>query len=318
MSSRMRTAFSFGANRWDVTHRFETSWLLSPWALFACRALISLYIFTTLFFIIGYTCANESLGGCADVRRSFSFFTVLTYWGLGFYFLVSAVHTGSYALTGRTLLNHHSINTLLTTTNGGGGGGDSHGLPVSPLRRVLQALHSLLYTTVVTLPFLVTIVYWAVLYRAPWFALPFDAWHNVSQHALNSVFAAFEVVVARTEPMPCVHLLWLILILLGYLAVAYITVATQGWYTYSFLNYRAVHGRGYVAAYIFGIAVGVVMVFLVVYGLIWLRRWLTEEKLGMRGKLAAANTTTTATTATPTPHQQHDLEANAESNKAVR
>jgi hypothetical protein len=32
-------AFRFGTDRWDPTHRFETSWLLSPWALFACRAL---------------------------------------------------------------------------------------------------------------------------------------------------------------------------------------------------------------------------------------------------------------------------------------
>ena len=31
--------FSFGKDVWDPTHRFETSWLLSPWALFFFRAL---------------------------------------------------------------------------------------------------------------------------------------------------------------------------------------------------------------------------------------------------------------------------------------
>ncbi|QPG95187.1 hypothetical protein C2857_007800 [Epichloe festucae Fl1] len=252
--------FSFGTHLWDPSHRFETSWLLPPCILFACRALISLYIFTTLFFIIGYTCANTPLGGCETVRRSFSYFTVLTYWGLGFYFLVASVHTLSYSLRGRPLLD--------------------------TFPRPLQALHSLFYTTAVTLPFLVTIVYWAVLYAPPWFELEFDAWHNVSQHALNSAFALFEVLLARTEPPPWVHLLWLIALLLGYLAVAYVTVATQGWYTYRFLDHDAVGGRGYVAAYVFGIAAGVVVVFLAVSGVIWLRRWLTEVKLGMDGMFA--------------------------------
>lgn len=32
--------FKFGTDAWDPTHRFETSWLLSPWLLFFCRALI--------------------------------------------------------------------------------------------------------------------------------------------------------------------------------------------------------------------------------------------------------------------------------------
>ncbi|KAK2601688.1 hypothetical protein QQS21_004763 [Conoideocrella luteorostrata] len=252
--------FSFGTDLWDPSHRFETSWLLPPWILFACRALISLYIFVTLFFIIGYTCANPDLGACESVRRSFSFFTVITFWGLGFYFLVASVHTCSYAVRGRPLLDSFP--------------------------RPLQALHSLFYTTIVTLPFLVTIVYWGVLYESPWFELEFDAWHNVSQHGLNSAFALFELVFARADPPPWIHLLWLIVILLGYLAVAFITLATQGWYTYSFLDHDRVGGRGYVAAYVVGIAVGIVVIFLVVYGLIWLRRWITEVKLGMEGKFA--------------------------------
>lgn len=33
-------AFQFGRDLWDESHRFETSWLLSPWALFGVRALI--------------------------------------------------------------------------------------------------------------------------------------------------------------------------------------------------------------------------------------------------------------------------------------
>lgn len=219
-----------------------------------------LYAFVARFFIIGWTCAHDSLGGCKAVRQSFSYFTDLTYWGISFYFLVAAVHTLAYALTSRPLLDRFP--------------------------RSLQALHSLLYTTVVTFPFLVTIVYWTILYEGPWFKLEFNAWSNISQHAMNSIFALFEIVIPRTNPPLWVHIFWLVLILMGYLGVAFITLAAQGWYTYSFLDYHAVGGRGYVAAYCVGIAVGILVIFCVVWGLVWARRWITEKKLGRDGRYA--------------------------------
>lgn len=43
----------------------------------------------------------------------------------------------------------------------------------------MQALHAVYYTTVVTFPILVTIVFWGVLYESPWFPVRFDAWSNV-------------------------------------------------------------------------------------------------------------------------------------------
>lgn len=150
--------------------------------------------------------------------------------------------------------------------------------------RSLQALHALFYSTIVTFPFLVTIVYWVVLYKGPWFDSQFVAWSNVTQHGLNSAFALFEVIIPRTNPPLWIHILWLILILVGYLAVAYITVAHQKFYTYNFLDYREVGGRGLVAAYVFGIAAGIVIIFCIVWLLIWARRWLTESKLGLDGK----------------------------------
>ena len=146
-------------------------------------------------------------------------------------------------------------------------------------------MYSLFYTTIVTFPFLVTIVYWVVLYKS-WFTIEFTAWENISQHGLNSLFALFEIFIPRTNPMLWIHILWLILILAGYLAVAYITLADQGWYTYNFLDHDEVGGRGVVAGYIFGIAVGIVIIFCIVYGIVWVRRWLTEIKLGLDGKFA--------------------------------
>lgn len=221
----------------------------------------SVYAFTTLFFSLGWPCTHPEDGGCQAATQSFSYFTVLTYWGLAFYFAVSAAHTFTYARSGSALLDRFP--------------------------RPLQALHSLYYTTIVTLPFLVTIVYWGVLYKGPWFKLEYDAWGNISKHGLNSAFALFELVVPRTLPPFWIHIPYLILILLGYLAVAYITLASQGWYTYSFLDHDAVHERGYVAAYIFGIAVGIIIIFIVVWCLIKLRVWATETKCQMMGKFAA-------------------------------
>lgn len=225
----------------------------------------AVYAFTSIFFILGWNCTHESLGGCTTSRRTFSFFTDITFWGLCFYFAVAAAHTLSYILTGgRAAL-------------------------LSRLPRPLQALHSLFYTTVVTLPFLVTIVYWVVLFSGPWFPLRFNAWSNITVHALNSVFALLELVLPRTAPPPWVHLIWLIVILACYLGVAYLTLADQGWYTYSFLDHDKTGGRGLVAAWIFALAAGIIIVFAVVWGLIRLRVWVTEKKLGMQGKFVAGD-----------------------------
>ncbi|KAL1843767.1 hypothetical protein VTK73DRAFT_2732 [Phialemonium thermophilum] len=260
MARRWTQAFALGKDPWDPTHRFETSWLLPPYVLFAFRALFALYALVAELFIIGWYCGHAALGGCAQARDEFSYFTVLTYWGLGFYFLVSALHTLTYARTGTPLL--------------------------ARLPRPLQALHSLYYTTVVVYPFVVTIVYWARLYSGAWFPTAFLAWSNLSQHALNSLLALFELLVPRTNPPPAIHALWLVLLLALYLALAYLTRATKGFYVYSFLD-PATSGRGAVAGYVFGIAAGCLVVFLFARGAIALRRWLTEEKMRLRGRFAS-------------------------------
>ncbi len=246
----------------DPSHRFVTSWLLPPAWLAACRALISVYIFASLLFVIGWMCQHPRLGGCAAAADQFSYFTVLTDWGLAFYFAVAAVHTATYARS-------FSSSSLL-----------------GRLPRPLPAMHAAFYSTITVLPFIVTGVYWGRLYDGPWFPVTFDAWHNVSQHALNSGFALFEIVVPRTALQPWLHLAWLILVLALYLALAYLTRFTKGFYVYSFLDpAHTDHGK-LIPAYVFGIAVASVIVFCIVQGLLALRCWLTETKLGMTGKLA--------------------------------
>ncbi|CAK7566646.1 MAG: hypothetical protein SEPTF4163_004596 [Sporothrix epigloea] len=253
---------SFGGP-WDTSHRFETSWLLPPALLAAVRALFSIYIFVTLIFVLVWDGMHKSLGGWVAAGDQFVYFTVLTYWGLAFYFAVTAVHTATYAHTGAALLDRFP--------------------------RSLQHLHALFYSTVTVFPLIVTAVYWGKLYTGPWFPVTFDAWRNVSQHASNSGFALFEIVVSRTAPQPWVHVVGLLVLLALYVALVYIVRVTKGFYVYSFLDPSQSGGSGIVAAYVFGIAVGCALVFAVVQGIIWLRQWATEKKLGLEGKFANAD-----------------------------
>jgi len=44
MKEKIKSAFTLGKDLWDPSQRFETSWFLPPWALFAFRALfVSLF-----------------------------------------------------------------------------------------------------------------------------------------------------------------------------------------------------------------------------------------------------------------------------------
>lgn len=40
MGNWFTDGFRLGSGLWDPSHRYETSWLLPPWLLFICRALI--------------------------------------------------------------------------------------------------------------------------------------------------------------------------------------------------------------------------------------------------------------------------------------
>ena len=50
-------------------------------------------------------------------------------------------------------------------------------------------------------------------------------------HALNSVLALFEIICTHAGPAPWIHIPFLIILAACYLAVAYITHATQGFYS---------------------------------------------------------------------------------------
>ena len=115
---------------------------------------------------------------------------------------------------------------------------------------------------------------------------------------MNAGMALFEIIFANTRPLPWIHLPFNILFLACYLAVAYITHATQGFYrkfssffhilclftysrlvctlAYNFLDPQIQHAK--VAAYVFGIAIAEVIIFVVVHFLIRLRVRLSRRR----------------------------------------
>lgn len=101
---------------------------------------------------------------------------------------------------------------------------------------------------------------------------------QISQHGLNSLYAILEIVLPTTAPHPWISIPFLILLLLLYLCVAYITVHTEGFYPYSFLNPKT-NGSGLVTGYCFGILAAILVIFLVSSGLIWLRVWLVKGRI---------------------------------------
>ena len=134
----------------DPDHRFVTSWLLPPLLLACLRTLISLYAFTTIIYTWVWQGVHHD---SAAIRETFDYFTDLTFFGIAFYFFVAANHSWVYVRHGYPGLEKWSL--------------------------FLQALHTLFYTTIITFPFLVTLVYWIVLYSGIWFTVEFDAWSNV-------------------------------------------------------------------------------------------------------------------------------------------
>jgi len=252
----------------DEQLKFVTSNVFPPWWLACIRLLLALYTLVVSVVILVWEAEEE--GGTVD--SYFSYFTNLSYIGICAYFFASGVQTFAYARNRRLNNNHQGADNKNNLDS------DSE-YCYYPLQRwpwISRYLHGLLFSTIVTFPILVTIVYWVLLSSSSTFASPYLAWSNISKHLLNSVMAIFEITLTNVGPLPWINMLATVLLLASYLGVAYITYATQGIYTYSFLNPK-VQGK-LLAAYIIGIAVGQCIIFLIVRGVIHLREWIIRRK----------------------------------------
>ncbi|KAL5534876.1 hypothetical protein ACEPAG_1341 [Sanghuangporus baumii] len=230
----------------DASATYATSPFLSPYALASIRLIFSFYTLFTLIFTLVWDAVRED-----DANSFFSYFTHLTYIGLCAYFFASGVQTLVYAVSN----------------------GKSY--PLERWPRILQFLHVLLFSTITTFPFIVTIVFWAVLFPDNPFEDKFDVWSNVSMHAFNSVFALFEILFTHAGPTPWTHIPFIVIILACYLGVAYITRATEGFYVYSFLN-PSKEGTS-LAGWIIGIAASGAVIFSITRVLCVLRERLVRH-----------------------------------------
>lgn len=250
------------AGFFDPSKTFVTSHFVTPLALACIRAVLCVYSFTTIIVSYSWLASNTATIGLKDVNigsykiqqseaaigQSFSFFTYLTFWSLGFYFLVSSLHTFMFAFKRRTWL---------------------HNWP-----KVLQLMHSLYYSCITSMPFLVTIVFWGTM-NSGWPAGRFEQWMNLSVHGLNSVFAIVEIMLSATEAPPFLHLSVILLVLSTYLGLAYLTKYTQGLYVYEWMN--PAHGNVSIILHVLGYAVGMITIFFLVSGAIRLRNTLAAR-----------------------------------------
>jgi len=240
----------------DVSYRLVTSSFMSPMTLGLIRLLLGSYALLVLVIDLALEGAVEH-----DAQTFFSYFTHLTYIGLCAYFFAAGVQTIAF---GRSLRRADPV-------------------PAYPLQswpRFLQFLQIILYTSIVTFPFLVTIVFWVLLSSPSTFATSTNAWRNISMHALNSVFALFELLVSRNT-LHWIHTPFMIILLGGYVGVAYITHATQGFYPYAFLDPSKQGAK--LAAYLVGIPIGELILFFFAWGITWARDRMFPPKLNVSG-----------------------------------
>ena len=264
--------FGISSATFDPDRTFVRSSLLSPPWLAFVRLVIAIYCFTTI--IVGYTwqAFNISQIHLQDVNipsylmiansvaigRSFSFFTWLCFWSQAFYFLVSSLHTLCFARRHHTWLH-------------------------DKFPKPLQLAHNLWYTTVTTFPFLVSIVFWAIMYSGPWPTGRYEQWLNLSVHGLNSLFALIEIIIPATKRPPVSHLAVVLLIMSLYLGLAYLTKATQGFYVYEWMNPD--HGKVSIVLHVLGYAGGICMIFVLVSLAFWGRVWIFSTRCAEVGNM---------------------------------
>ncbi|KAF9046023.1 hypothetical protein BDZ89DRAFT_942269 [Hymenopellis radicata] len=218
-----------------------------------CRYITSPFIPTKVLGIIRLSFASYALfvlifslvTDAHFANRWFAYFTHLTYIGLCAYFFASGLQTTVYAW------------------------GDKDRYLLRTWPRFLQIAHEFLWSTAMSFPPLVTLVYWGLL--DPLLPTFTSALASISMHAVNSVFCAFEVFFTSTPApvwwyaVPCDAVLAL------YCGMNYIFATPEllGTYVYSFLD-PGVEGD-LTAPYIFGIASGEVIVYGIMWGVVKLR-----------------------------------------------
>ncbi|KAG8861072.1 hypothetical protein FRC20_011527 [Serendipita sp. 405] len=253
----------FGLHRpFDPGYRLVTSGLISPFALFLIRLLLAVWSVAASLAHIIY---SQSVVKEYPFKQYFVYFTRLTYIGLTAYFCAAAFHSGFFVLSLRQLKKHEVSRAPW--------------FPLQKWGKFLQFLHLTLFSSIITYPFIVTIVYWAFLADSETWSTPFKSWSNISFHALNSVLVLVELIFGRVR-LYLGYWITCIILLALYLGMAYLVHSTQGIWVYGFLDPHKKNAK--VAAYIVGIPVAETVVFIVIWGLIHMRDWIFPRAKGIR------------------------------------
>ncbi|KAF9286361.1 hypothetical protein BGZ68_003012 [Mortierella alpina] len=135
-------------------------------------------------------------------------------------------------------------------------------------------LHWLLYSTVITYHIIVPIVYWTMLNVAGKNMSALATWQNVSVHAVDGVFAIFELIFNRHFLQP-IHSVVVAAVMVLYMFLTFVVRRTEGKWVYPFLNWD----QGAIcAAYYLGIAIGLFIIFFVLLVLHKYRnRWFAKR-----------------------------------------
>ncbi|KAI9503730.1 hypothetical protein BX070DRAFT_224433 [Coemansia spiralis] len=194
--------------------------------------------------LFAYTLAVWIVSVIEDVQNGvmkahFVYFTYLCYTGLLAYLASSLFHTLQYWRRGEP--------TSFTQ-----------------MPKTLQLLHWLLFESVVLYAVIVTALFWSLIYSPDNYTTQELKWTTASVHATNSVCVIVDMVIGSMVFSPhWSHPLLLCIVVTLYLALAYINYAVNGWFVYSFLDYKK--HKAMEAAIIFGLLAGFLVVYYVVY-----------------------------------------------------
>ncbi|KAJ3063679.1 hypothetical protein HDU98_000528 [Podochytrium sp. JEL0797] len=120
----------------------------------------------------------------------------------------------------------------------------------------IRWINWILYMLPATTAYIVTIVYWAMIFPTASHETAFLMWLTISQHAANSIIVITELVLGRV-PLVYAHLTVFLLVAFSYLAITQIFYLQTKIWAYNFLNTSAPMAW----AYYVGVGVFFVIVF---------------------------------------------------------
>ncbi|KAF8878257.1 hypothetical protein CPB85DRAFT_1342836 [Mucidula mucida] len=222
---------------------YVTSPFFSPTILGGIRFLYGLYALVTLvlYIVFGWKGTNE------DASSFFAIFAILSYFGVIAYFLTTGVHTFLYS-RGR--------------------------FPLAEWARPLQFMHVWLLSSIVSFPLIITAMYYQVFEFDP--VSTIDSLCYISMHGINAAFSLFEVFLTNAPPGPWRLLGLNLLLILGYVGIAYITRDTKGF------------NDTFLAAYLAILFASEVIAFAVLQLIMIGRRW-AMDKLGWTNRFVYKN-----------------------------